>query len=543
MNNINRQLGGVLQNIPLLSSSINTRSNFVNFLENSEIKLLTNNSSYGILFTCELINPQFKSPYYSFRSYQFGTEVRKIIFKICPLMDETNRTLPILMIGSHEKKRMTTTRFIEEYQTQLHIAMHTCKFLESKAPFPIYLDTFKIHENNTLDNNTFDDIYTISDESNSDRSNTDILFDDDDFLKLLQSKFIDTPHTDDDHEDYGEIVTNSMSGGNTTSQLSILTQLINSLQNKQFDSLGLFAMEIADEYDTLISFRGDPKYKLYKNIARLELIQLILEAGVAHEDFHQENVLFNSSYNGYYYGVMGKSLVIDFGNSHNINYDKLVYLQSLYDQLNIRELITAVYNECTIELAKHLPNYSWFINIDNSDIESISHLIQLREISINNLKQYSEKVNKQLYPVDKYTIFKRYPKLPLDLLKYLRFFPRKENIQRAQFGGNDYNNNDNDNDNNIIYMPQKYDFTSLFLNILVTIANANINLNQIIKYRRKKQKNIITHIKSNQTMRLPLKVTGGKCRKYRKCTSGRKYKRHSKKYHSKTKKNKTYYKH
>ena len=48
-------------------------------------------------------------------------------------------------------------------------------------------------------------------------------------------------------------------------------------------------------------------------MCRLQIIKLALETGYSQNDFHPSNLLIDTSYSGYYTGLPGKVIIIDFG--------------------------------------------------------------------------------------------------------------------------------------------------------------------------------------------------------------------------------------
>ncbi len=492
--------GGVIQK-PELTNSINTRSNFVKFLENSSISLWSNNSSYGIILLCELTNADFTSPYYSFRSLNFGKEIRKVILKLSPLVNKHEKR-PILMIGSREKKRTIVSEFIAEYQNQLHIALSSSKYLESLAPYPIFLDTFTSNESY---DNYFEDIYTISDDSSiysDDKSKGSILFDDKEFLDLLERNFVSNVADNEDDDDIDDKLIEDediFKGGNSS---NIITIIKDKLLNNQFDSLGLLAMEFGDGFNTLFSFKNMPSYKLYKNMARYSLIEMFIVTGISHNDIHQENILFNPNYKGYYFSVEGKALTIDFGLVKTISYDHYINAKNYFDKNDFFQLIKYIYDVSIVQNGIENDRYSWFAEIDDVDVNTLSNLKNLRTHAVADIEKSSIQLNNNT-PITSDNIFSVYPLLPLKMERYLKYLPRKENKIFITKGGSKDEN---------MYMPKNISFSSLFMKIIITIANSFINLTQCEKkigenkITKNKMQKISNVIETNYLQSIPIKA-------------------------------------
>jgi (2Fe-2S) ferredoxin len=408
-NRLQEMYGGVLQD------PNDPRNNFFNFLNNSSVTLLSNTSNYGIIYKVTISNNSYNSPYSMFRSKHFGEKVKTLVVKICPLVNQYKKNQPILLIGGKEKKTTTVNDFLKEYYTQVFIALDTCKYLESSCPFPVYVDLFK--KTNSNNDTSFDDIPVVPDVNINEGSPTDYMFDDTECLQLFKSKFSKgddlNPHADDD--DYGntDIISHNddfLGGGSD----NILDQLINNLDVK-YDYLGIIAMELAEGYNTLKTFLpNSAEYTLYKNYARYELIMLALENRLSHCDFHNENLLINPTYEGYFNEQTGKPLLIDFGLMKYIDDKEYSDLQQLFSQKKYDEFIHNLYEFSIPQPLWEYQGYNWFKNVTSDDINQIVQLITKREEAKRKLETFSRE-----QPTSS-----NYPQIPLSLNKYQKFLPK-----------------------------------------------------------------------------------------------------------------------
>jgi hypothetical protein len=421
--------GGVLQN------RNDFRSNFFSFLEKAQISLLSNKSKFGIIMKADINDPSYESPYYMFRSKNFGAPIKTLVFKICPIVNDFYKR-PIFMIGGKEKKFTVLNNFFEEYYKQLYVALDSCKYLETICPFPIYVDSFKLMNRKEDDFSDFAPILqkdsTFSSQSSSDSLSTlktadsDYVFDDEACIDLLIKK---TEAIRDDEDDYdydsdGKIEYRSDDDffGGSGDAKSILTTLKERLELNVFDSIGIFVMELADGYSTLNSLNGHPRISTYRNMARLEIITMAIEQEVCHGDFHTENIMVSPNYEGYYEGIDGKALIIDFGEIHKLEKTIVERVKTLFASGNIREVLNLIYNYSITkpdldEDTLMERTYLWFKTINNDDINEIKSLMNRRITSEFMLVNYSKEIRKMNPETS-------YPELPIKLINYTKMLPK-----------------------------------------------------------------------------------------------------------------------
>jgi len=422
--------GGVLQN------RNDFRSNFFSFLENAQISLLSNKSKFGIIMKADINNPNYESPYYMFRSKNFGAPIKTLVFKICPIVNNFDKR-PIFIIGGKEKKFTVLNNFFDEYYKQLYVALDSCKYLETICPFPIYIDSFKLMNRKEDDFSDFAPILqkdsTFSSQSSSDSLSTlktadsDYVFDDEACIDLLIKK---TEAIRDDEDDYdydsdekivyGSDVDDFFGGSGDAN--NILTTLKERLKLNVFDSIGIFVMELADGYSTLNSLNGHPRISTYRNMARLEIITMAIEQEVCHGDFHTENIMVSPNYEGYYEGIGGKALIIDFGEIHKLEKTNVERVKTLFASGNIREVLNLIYKYSIIkpdldEDTLMEKTYLWFKTINNDDINEIQSLMHRRITSKFMIVNYSKEIRKMNPETS-------YPELPIRLINYTKMLPK-----------------------------------------------------------------------------------------------------------------------
>lgn len=532
-NKTKKLYGGILQD------PNDPRNNFFNFLKNSNVSLLSNSSSYGTIFKVDINNTEYKSPYSMFRTKHFGEKIKTLVLKICPLTKEYKKNRDFFLIQGKEKKTTTIDDFLKEYYAQIFIALDTCKYLETVCPFPVHVDFFRktpmkhdIH---------FDDIPTIPDINiNEEGSPTDYMFDDKECLDIIKTKFESAEENDDDSdiddEDISDFYVGSHHFGGAK---NIIEQLIHFLNDK-YDYLGVIAMEIADGYKTLKSFIDSPiNYKKYKNYARYEIISLALEQRILHGDFHNENILINSDYEGYFNDRIGKAMLIDFGIINYLSDQEYGALKNLMAQNNYIDVINKIYQLSIAQPLWDYQGYTWFKNVTQEDINELILLVQQRQQSKKQLEDFSRQIR-----IEEPTI--QYPSIPINLRLYQKYLPKMSyglffTGGASLIGGYD---------NNFFEPISGESIISLMENVFKTISfgmNSFSNISKKIDNIKKHSKTI-----TPKSMDVPKMINtemhgnngitvgvGGKIktythkRKYKKNTHKRKYK--NKKYTSKRK--------
>ena len=229
-------------------------------------------------------------------------------------------------------------------------------------------------------------------------------------------------------------------------------------------------MELADGFKTLRSLQSNSRYKLYENIARYELIMLAIEQRIVHRDFHSENIMINENYDGYFDGINGKCLLIDFGEINKINNVIAVQIEDFFRQENYVSVINLIYDTSIPEPLRNYPGYTWFKNINEDDVSKIKELINARKISKSELEKYSREVRENNPDSE-------YPIIPLKLINYQKQLPKM--VFQLLLGGNFPNN---------FYTPKSGETVhNLLEKILKTIS---IGINSFSIFKKKITKNV-----------------------------------------------------
>lgn len=168
-----------------------------------------------------------------------------------------------------------------------------------------------------------------------------------------------------------------------------------------FDSIGLIAMEYAEDFNQLFYLIKHKYYNIYKNMSRYLLLRLAVETGYNHSDFHKYNILINKNNNQYFDNLHGYPLLIDFSWTQKIPIDTLNIIKEKYNNKQYVEILEILYKmkrRDNINLEEH-DVFDWLtknIIFNNNNInnvnQEIDNLIEFRNISIENLKKKSSSI-------------------------------------------------------------------------------------------------------------------------------------------------------
>ena len=351
------QKGGVL-----IKTNPEEAINF--FIENcSKINWLreTANSASGVIFEC-ILKEGVVSPYEMIRSTDFKSSVKKILIKIVGIRSEVRgeydddtwsvpfKTVsPPLGIKNLEKEET----FTREINIQTDIFLKTISYLNPLCPAPIYA-SIKKDKANAIE-----------------------------FMSKLKMP-----------DEYGLF-------SNATNRL--ITVIIEKITSGSIPYLGILGMEIADGYETFFDLysRGSMRdnIRTYENMIRLKNLELALKTGYSQGDFHTGNMLLNSSVSGYYSGIPGNALIIDFGYANKIPSEKLQEIKQLVSENKFAEalkIFNTLVRSDNLPLSKNPEVYGWlsynFDNVTNLNVVyDMPHELAEENVKLLALKQAEEK--------------------------------------------------------------------------------------------------------------------------------------------------------
>jgi hypothetical protein len=281
-----------------LTTDIDFKKAFYYFITNSSFNFV-NNGSNGIIIKANLKPNIVNTPYYSFRTKNYGEPVRQLIFKIVLIHDDVNYNSDFLNYGltwDFFNKTINFTnprRFKEEVLIQSDITIETMSHLEPSCPIIVYSD---IYEND----------YSIN------------------LIELIKHKLEDPRQLFIFNKIIEALKT-------TLYKNTIESGTPVSIPYKNKSKMGIIAMELITDnfitmndyfnkniislfkkYDNLLKenekeaiqkINEEPefiKFTLYKNMARLAILSIAVNSGYSQGDYHFGNILIDPNYEGYY---------------------------------------------------------------------------------------------------------------------------------------------------------------------------------------------------------------------------------------------------
>jgi hypothetical protein len=123
--------------------------------------------------------------------------------------------------------------------------------------------------------------------------------------------------------------------------VNIKQRLFELMETEQITKIGMIAMEFANNYSTLNDLTdrrndtlNDDQKENCVDMALYLLIQLY-KLGYTHGDHHGGNILINTNYDGYFYNIRGRPLIIDFGRTQLLTDQLLQNIPTTLNNLNL----------------------------------------------------------------------------------------------------------------------------------------------------------------------------------------------------------------
>jgi len=276
------------------------RAAFGFFLSNSNI-IYFSHGTYGIIFKATLndIILDNDSPYESFEPHLGFTALRTILFKIVFLNEDVLRyefkMLP--QIGSNNNQIFETVT-VDSFknETNIHVDIHEKSYDYGQPICPSVL---------------YSTILTTS------SAPVDIVT----FSHHLLS-------------------TTSLKSDGSESQTTkrIKERIIDLVGRGRISQMGIIGMEFAESYSTLNNILSSTNFSITdkEDCIHMSLYLLIelFKLGYTHGDHHPGNILIDTDYQGYFYGLDGRPLIIDFGRTQLLtkilSIADLSFLEKLY---------------------------------------------------------------------------------------------------------------------------------------------------------------------------------------------------------------------
>lgn len=272
------KLGGT--GVLINNGSDSAEEQFMFFIKNSKLRLLAGGAN-GIAVLATL-NDGINSPYSSMDSSSYGNPINKIVIKfviISVIPEEIT-----LLGGGRTLSSTLLSSVIEEVNIQTIVALKTMNYLEPISPCPLYFNGKFSYDsiNNIIKPNL------IQDGSRG--------------QELLKQCLND--------------------------MLNFIDPGMNTSESR---SISVIGMEYADGYEGLWSLESSSSYNNYIYMVMYLLIKLAVETEYFHGDYHKGNIMINPTKTGYFDGMQGAPLLIDYGLSRKIEPDKMVKIRELFN--------------------------------------------------------------------------------------------------------------------------------------------------------------------------------------------------------------------
>ncbi len=342
---------------------------FYTFLINSNITYVSE-GTFGITFKATL-KPGIKSPYISIQDISgnsYGNLVNTLLIKMSFIhfknKGETEKDITIDMPSFHiDMASVEEQDFKDEINTQVDIFFKTISYLQPICPSIV-----------------FSNIYTNTHEIGT----------------LLQVMIRNS----------GDRKTNN-----------ILKEIYELVKDGEITSYGIIGMEFAQNYVLLSKLKDSPNFNGYVMMTIYILLQLAVQTGYNHGDYHTGNIFINPDNENYFKNFKGSPLLIDYGLAYKIPPNILDEIKELYKE---ERYIDAMSKICDLNRKDNLNmrmynNYYGYVcgtfnsvinkpapGFSNNINDIIKRIVKKREEAIDmNVKIFEKKHdnNPEVYPL------------------------------------------------------------------------------------------------------------------------------------------------
>jgi hypothetical protein len=150
---------------------------------------------------------------------------------------------------------------------------------------------------------------------------------------------------------------------------------LKSFREEYFEWIGVLGMEIATGYIPLYELYNLVKtdtelsyYEWTEQMAKLQILDLALKTGYSQNDFHRGNLLINPNYEGFYKGLTGKILIIDFGFALKLKPDILSELKDNYKNGEYQQALNifkSLERSDGLKISNYPAYYGWLYGEDD----------------------------------------------------------------------------------------------------------------------------------------------------------------------------------
>ncbi len=358
---IHKQKGGIT------TDECDFESAFIDFIRESKFTYVTSGAG-GVIFKARFYNTSSESPYYSFRTKNYGEPANALIIKVMVLHEDASydgynndKELSWTMEDGDDSKTydyVNPDRFKEEVVIQSLATINTMNYLEPLSPVIVFSDVY----NNNDAINFFNLVLRNPDGeagSNVAKTLNKIVMGfkqaiEKNFSKKVQRgggtcgsaryvskpklgiiamELIDTINFTTMYNFSSQSVSNNPDLEKALNDANQITRKIIALQDnknkkifeKKLEKLKLESEEIIKKDNAFFNFQ------VYKNMARLAIIGIANKIGFTQGDFHFTNIFVNPDYEDYYMKKQSINLSTIDNNDDNNN------INSVFQHLNINE--------------------------------------------------------------------------------------------------------------------------------------------------------------------------------------------------------------
>jgi hypothetical protein len=405
---------------------------FYTFLHNSKITFFSNGAS-GLIFKCDLID-SFKdnSPYYSFKSSNYGEKVNSLIIKIIfvnELVNKKNKNDFSFQLNNSNITHENPSSFYDELSIQSEVCLKTIKYLEPITPVIVFSDILSNKDSlnfiSIFRNNFKGDIRIIDyiemllsnffiDKSSGNNNGPfnnykshpklsmlgiiamELL--DTNYQSMFQYYYKNIHNYDSFDSRLKKYYEKRIDFSSLRSQIKFYKEKYTNEKNEETANKlkELFKILKKDENDiitlktsidkTINDINSKLNFDLYKNMARLNIINIAFYTGYSQADYHFKNILIDPNYIGYY---KDNSQSIDTNTGSNTGSNKLV-------DIDINDNVNKNNSQSKFVFNTPTNNMSYFIDIKNSDSTDKNYYDKNSQINTNINDSNFDKLDKMV---------------------------------------------------------------------------------------------------------------------------------------------------
>lgn len=380
---------GGMSLLPFDEKNTDTKQLFIDYLHTSNISYLTSGFN-GFTLLLSLV-PQIPDGQFPWK-YIFNTTMNKKYY----YNEETNKVSNEIPPEIMERLSDFFPNYYKQIRPDEQLGSPVTKLLIKLCMIHDYTTPFKVTNvlNHTL---ASDDEESFHNEINI---QTDIYFKSIKYLQpicpgIVYSNIIS------DKNDISEFI-ELLKQNSAVNLHQPLTRINQALNYYTGSKLGVIVMEMVQQAQTLSNIVENPKLEKLKNtyesICRYALINLTMQTGYNHGDFHGKNFLLANSKN-YFYMFETRPIIIDFGRASKIPPDMMNKMKQLFKERKFTDILSALCdfsssNEIVSDI-RYTSHFGWVCGDYNMGMDIYSRYIE-------DVAEYEEK--------DKSEIELKYPK-------------------------------------------------------------------------------------------------------------------------------------